>query len=173
MVSQHALVPSVEQTLTQKEGVTEPNMIKELYELGAKSDTLDTLVGNASELIVFSAERSWLYAFWCLRAKELGGMKGVKEIARVLPISFRTANQYAWVWRLYSPLRGAYPRLSFTYFLVLYQLGVRGKKAIKVLDHADTGGLSIPQMRARIEKKDIEYCECPKCKGRHRKKGVK
>lgn len=148
-------------------------MIKALYELGAESGSLEVLIGNASELIIFSAERSWLYAFWCLRAEELAGAEGVEEIAKVLPISFRTAKQYACVWVNYSGMRKRYPRLSFTYFLTLYQLGIRGKKAVKVLDYTDTEHLSIPQMRARLEKKEIEYCECPKCKGRHRKKGVK
>ena len=144
--------------------------MKGLYDLAKKSVSVEELVGNASELVAFANERSWLLAYWCLRAKELGGLAGIKEICRVLPITYRTGELYASVWEHYHHLFDKYPRLSFTYFSTLYTLGYRDGRAIKVLDKVDNESLSIPAMKELLEKrKPREKCVCPICKVVHRK----
>ena len=96
-------------------------MIKDLYALAEKSETVEELVGNASELLELVNERSWLYAYWGYRAGELGGLKGLEDLATALPISPSTLRQYAETWKRFSTWRKKYPRLSFSFFHTCYQ----------------------------------------------------
>lgn len=144
--------------------------IQGLYDLADRCESIEDLTGNASELLALANQRSWLYAYWCFRARELGGLVGVKELCRILPVSAKTGELYSRVWEHYHDLKDKYPRLSFTYFATLYTLGYRDGRAVKVLDKVDTGSWSIPKMRRELEKKKPrETCTCPVCGVAHKK----
>ena len=142
-----------------------------LYYLAENCQTVEDLVGNASELTEFTNQRSWIMARWCARANELGGGSGIKEISKVLPLSMRTCQHYASVWEKYQHLRDTYPRLSFSYFKECYNAGLTKDDASKALSHADTCELKIPAFPKMIKgEREEEFWVCDKCGSRHKVK---
>ena len=146
-------------------------MIKNLYSLARKADTIEELGGNASELLELANERSWLFAYWCHRAKEISGPEGVREISRYLPISPTTCRHYAETWGRFSRTRKKYPRLQFSYFMNCYQSGLDGKQAKKALDIADDESMKPASFRNMLRGEHQKHkCTCPACGSKHIKK---
>ena len=146
-------------------------MIKNLYALAEKSETIEELEGNVSEILELANERSWLLAYWSHRAKEISGLEGVRRLSNSLPISANTCRQYAEVWNRFGGIKREYPRLSFSYFLTCYQVGLEGGKAIKALDMADKDNIKTYHFRNMLRGKHKKHrCKCPVCGSDHIKR---
>jgi len=121
-------------------------------------ETLSDFEGNLPIVKETAVVRSYAMSYACYRGKVRGGKEGLEFVAKTLGISPKSAGNYyrAWDTFLYLIMDGddlRYPRLSFSFFATLYTYGLRGVRAEKLIERADTEEMTIPHFERLVKEK--------------------